>query len=729
MKALLEANVTFGPKLDTLVQHVQRTVQQLRPGDASNPFDILRIFDEHISDSLAGVHLMRQIADQGIEIEWTTYCSLLAPGAHVRIVGQEPYLNIAHLARWQLIVRLPYADSFVHQTVRAAINNAPLGVPVHAAVMAEIIFGEPPVMDMYHILARSRQRLPINVNGVQKTALRARATVSAAPIACSFHTSAVNRLLRLFQGILFLTDVQVAVDSDGSLGEVTAVPCVAVSRTRFRNCNVDIITGLQACRDMLVVTGNDVASIDPLPGLSKNLVSHHKLATIYRGLENALLSWDQNWVDRVYHAVEDGDRSVLLNRFDGPRIVVVPVGSIVDRAGLVIEAPVDIDTRRIVVQRLLQESEPGLIISDRLWPGFATMSASEARNSIGPWPAWVVIDQAHLLTEHTVSKLGRMVRARQTLVISAPTTTRLYSLLLGINACPAFQELSPDTKRRAIVAWTDVAPVALVHKTYSVACKSIAPKLPDGTPVQKRVLVRAMCARTGMVALDPEGAKYIKAIAANAPSVVGGLLALSPMPEGKRLFGNIDDECIICMDEMHQPVALPCGHVFCQGCMLGTIRANKRCCPTCRAALSPRGMCMALDPRRSVSAVPPRPIDPVYDVAAAVWAAADKFLQTYESSVVVVGDGVVVPAAKTLTRVNDFLSETGHSYKHVLMVGVNPLTVGLEKAVAAGCVGDWVRYTVVHWLCGSHGVDRHIAKTAVKYGRVPGLRDMCRALY
>jgi hypothetical protein len=40
-----------------------------------------------------------------------------------------------------------------------------------------------------------------------------------------------------------------------------------------------------------------------------------------------------------------------------------------------------------------------------------------------------------------------------------------------------------------------------------------------------------------------------------------------------------DDDCCICMEPMQQPVALPCNHVFCYGCMSGIVQHN---CALCR---------------------------------------------------------------------------------------------------------------------------------------------------
>ena len=43
-------------------------------------------------------------------------------------------------------------------------------------------------------------------------------------------------------------------------------------------------------------------------------------------------------------------------------------------------------------------------------------------------------------------------------------------------------------------------------------------------------------------------------------------------------------KCALCLEEIaEQPAALRCGHIFCRGCLLAALAANRRC-PTCRAA-------------------------------------------------------------------------------------------------------------------------------------------------
>ncbi|KAI9450081.1 hypothetical protein F5148DRAFT_987248 [Russula earlei] len=50
--------------------------------------------------------------------------------------------------------------------------------------------------------------------------------------------------------------------------------------------------------------------------------------------------------------------------------------------------------------------------------------------------------------------------------------------------------------------------------------------------------------------------------------------------------------CPICLDALKSPVALPCGHVYCHGCISDTIKAtastssNTTFCPTCREPVS-----------------------------------------------------------------------------------------------------------------------------------------------
>ncbi|KAH9995495.1 hypothetical protein BJV77DRAFT_1093578 [Russula vinacea] len=50
--------------------------------------------------------------------------------------------------------------------------------------------------------------------------------------------------------------------------------------------------------------------------------------------------------------------------------------------------------------------------------------------------------------------------------------------------------------------------------------------------------------------------------------------------------------CPICLDILKAPVALPCGHVYCDGCISGTVKAAASTssptihCPTCREPVS-----------------------------------------------------------------------------------------------------------------------------------------------
>ncbi|CAM0911906.1 unnamed protein product [Alopecurus aequalis] len=46
--------------------------------------------------------------------------------------------------------------------------------------------------------------------------------------------------------------------------------------------------------------------------------------------------------------------------------------------------------------------------------------------------------------------------------------------------------------------------------------------------------------------------------------------------------------CPVCLNQMEQPSATSCGHVFCEKCIKSSIKAQKKC-PTCRRKLGPRG--------------------------------------------------------------------------------------------------------------------------------------------
>lgn len=43
--------------------------------------------------------------------------------------------------------------------------------------------------------------------------------------------------------------------------------------------------------------------------------------------------------------------------------------------------------------------------------------------------------------------------------------------------------------------------------------------------------------------------------------------------------------CMICMDSMKEETSTVCGHIFCRACILGAIKAQKKC-PTCRRKLT-----------------------------------------------------------------------------------------------------------------------------------------------
>lgn len=46
-----------------------------------------------------------------------------------------------------------------------------------------------------------------------------------------------------------------------------------------------------------------------------------------------------------------------------------------------------------------------------------------------------------------------------------------------------------------------------------------------------------------------------------------------------------DFKCVVCLDNVVDPTATFCGHVFCEACIIASIEANHRC-PTCRCKLS-----------------------------------------------------------------------------------------------------------------------------------------------
>jgi SNF2 family DNA or RNA helicase len=49
---------------------------------------------------------------------------------------------------------------------------------------------------------------------------------------------------------------------------------------------------------------------------------------------------------------------------------------------------------------------------------------------------------------------------------------------------------------------------------------------------------------------------------------------------------NALEDCAICLDTMTKPVVTPCGHFFCEACILGVIKVqNNSPCPMCRAEL------------------------------------------------------------------------------------------------------------------------------------------------
>lgn len=50
-----------------------------------------------------------------------------------------------------------------------------------------------------------------------------------------------------------------------------------------------------------------------------------------------------------------------------------------------------------------------------------------------------------------------------------------------------------------------------------------------------------------------------------------------------------EKECAICQDELHDPVKLPCNHVFCDVCISEWLDENKTC-PICRVTIPQSGI-------------------------------------------------------------------------------------------------------------------------------------------
>lgn len=65
-------------------------------------------------------------------------------------------------------------------------------------------------------------------------------------------------------------------------------------------------------------------------------------------------------------------------------------------------------------------------------------------------------------------------------------------------------------------------------------------------------------------------------------SIMKGLPPDSPVQEKEE---ERKLRCVICMDTMKDETSTTCGHIFCQSCIQGAIKAQKKC-PTCRKKLT-----------------------------------------------------------------------------------------------------------------------------------------------
>lgn len=63
-----------------------------------------------------------------------------------------------------------------------------------------------------------------------------------------------------------------------------------------------------------------------------------------------------------------------------------------------------------------------------------------------------------------------------------------------------------------------------------------------------------------------------------------------PPPALKELLVRwADEECVICLEPVEEPVLTPCAHVFCKGCIVRHLLAapETSCCPSCNKHVLP----------------------------------------------------------------------------------------------------------------------------------------------
>jgi len=62
---------------------------------------------------------------------------------------------------------------------------------------------------------------------------------------------------------------------------------------------------------------------------------------------------------------------------------------------------------------------------------------------------------------------------------------------------------------------------------------------------------------------------------------VGWAQNLSYMKEVEKILEKVDEECCICLENMHRPTLTPCMHLFCHECIQGVVNAATYTLPTC----------------------------------------------------------------------------------------------------------------------------------------------------